>query len=167
MKSTCTKWKKLLPEAALTGIAKNELRDHLLRCPDCAAELDALRIRRERRDALLPQLARSAEPSPDLRVRIMAATEASAMRRPGGLARSLVLAGAAALLIVAMMIGAGRSRKENVQESELRGAQSLAQWRSPTDVFLQTPGREFLTNSFRLSESIVSISVNAERGENR
>jgi hypothetical protein len=167
MKSTCTKWKKLLPEAALTGIAKNELRDHLLRCPDCAAELEALGIRRERMDALLPQLTRNAEPSPDLYARIMAAAEASVMRRHGGLARSWVLAATAAILIVAMMLAAGRIRKAAVQEAELRGAQSLAKWRSPTDVFLRTPGREFLTNTFRLGESVVSISVNAERRENR
>lgn len=156
MTNACAKWKDPLLEAALTDAVNEELNHHLSQCTDCAAQLDALRARRQRLDSLLPLVARGAEPSPDLSVRILAAAEASETQRRPHFWRNWALAGAAALIaIVAAVLSV--HRPSGLTEMELRQAQALAQWQAPTDVLLQTPGQEFLNSTPKLGESYLAM----------
>lgn len=163
MKNTCMKWKDQLLEAALGEMPKRELRDHLAQCADCAAELGALQARRRQMDSLLPQLARGAEPSPELRRRILAGVETAKPRGNSNVILSWATAGVA-VIVIAVVIGAVWHRSSVVQETELRGAQALAQWHAPTDVLLRTPGSEFLTETPRLGESYIKIPIETDQG---
>ena len=155
MKNTCTKWKDQLLQAALADASGSELTDHLSRCPDCTAELKALRNRREKLDRLLPLIAKAQEPSTDLAARIMAAAEAKTASRAfnSWQASTWALAGAASMISIAVMIGWALNRGNNLTRAELQKAQALAEWRAPSDVFLQTPGQKFLNAVPTLGES--------------
>ena len=157
MKNTCTKWKDALLETALTEAADDELDGHLSQCADCAAELRSLRTRTERMDALLRQMARAAEPSPNLSARILVAAEASEARQRPVFWRAWALAGVAAAIVVAAMLVLSLKRKPGLNEAELQHAQALAQWQAPSDVFLKFPGRELLSTTPRLGESYFTM----------
>jgi len=168
MKNGCAKWKDQLPDAVWDDTeATGELRNHLSQCSDCAAELAGLRARRERLESLLPLLAKATEPSPDLRARIVVAAEAGTDRRHLILWRLWATVGAVTAMVLLMLFlvfGRGIGRSTRVTEAELRGAQALAQWRAPTDVFLRTPGQEFLNSTPRLGESYITIPAGTEGG---
>lgn len=166
MKSPCEKWQQRLREAALGEPAGGELREHLAQCPDCAAELDGLRARRERLDSLLPLIASGVEPSPDLHARIMAAAAATAGPAPrrARFPRAWALAAAAAVIMVLLVTG-WRVRKANIAEAELHGAQSLAEWRAPTDVLLRSPGDEFLRTTPKLGGFYINLSSEKEQSK--
>jgi hypothetical protein len=167
MTNACTKWKDALLEAALAETADDELNRHLSNCADCTAQLEALRVRRQRLDALLPLVARAAEPSPDLSARIVAAAEASDARRRSGFWRIWAVAGAAAAIVIAA-VAFSMHRSSGLTDAELRQAQELAQWQAPTDVLLQTPGRDFLNSIPRLGETyftLQSASSSAKRSQ--
>jgi len=159
MKNACTKWKDALLEAALTKIANDDLDRHLAQCADCAAELKALRVRRERMDALLPLVARAAEPSPSLSARILAAAEARGTHQHSGFWRAWALAGAAAAIVVAVVLVFSFYRKPSLTEAELQQAQALAQWQAPSDAFLKFPGRELLSTTPKLGESYLTMPM--------
>ena len=165
MKNDCAKWKEQLLDAAWDRIeaTSDDLQNHLSQCADCAAELARLRARRERLESLLPLLAKAAEPSPDLRARIVAATEAATDRRHPMPWRPWAAAGAVTAMVV-LMLFLVFGRNTRVTEAEIRGAQALAQWRAPTDVFLRTPGQEFLNSTPRLGESYITIPADTEGG---
>ena len=77
MKSACEKWKDPLREAALTGARAKDLEEHLRSCAKCSAELDEVRERAARLDALLPLVTQGAEPSANFWARVLAAAGAA------------------------------------------------------------------------------------------
>jgi len=159
MKNTCTKWKDQLLEAALADASGTELADHLSRCPDCAAELKALRTRREKLDTLLPLSAKTQEPSTNLAAGIVAAAEANRASRAfnSWRASTWALAGVACIVVIAVMIGWALNRRSSLTQAELQKAQALVEWRAPSDIFLQTPGQKFLNTVPTLGESYFSM----------
>jgi anti-sigma factor RsiW len=167
MKNACAKWKDQLLEAALTGSAAGGLEEHVLNCANCAAELAALRARRERLDALLPLVAQGAEPPADFRARVLAAAEAASEAKRGRPWRAWGLAGAMAATVATLVIGLTLHRRavRTVPETELAAAQKLAEWRAPSDVLLETPGREILRTTPRLGESYLHVPVKTDEEE--
>jgi len=161
MKNNCTKWKDQLLQAALADASGSELTDHLSRCPDCAAELKALRNRREKLDKLLPLIAKAQEPSTDLAARVVHVAAAESKKGTRAFnswwASTWALAGAASMIAIAVMIGWALNRGNNLTRAELQKAQALAEWRAPSDVFLQTPGQKFLHAVPTLGESYFSM----------
>jgi len=95
MNGTCEKWKDQLLEAALAGATTKDLEEHLRGCAKCSAELDEVRARAARLDALLPLVARGAEPSADFRARVLAAAEAASEGKRAWPWRAWTLAGTA------------------------------------------------------------------------
>jgi anti-sigma factor RsiW len=167
MKNDCTKWRDQLLEAALTGTAARGLEEHVLKCANCAEELAALRARRERLDALLPLLAQGAEPPAEFRARVFAAAEAASESKRGRSCRKLGLAGAMAVIVAMLMIGLTLHRRgvRTLPETELVAAKKLAEWRAPSDVLLETPGREILRTTPRLGESYLHVPVKTDKEE--
>lgn len=167
MKNDCTQWKDQLLEAALTGAAASGLEEHVLKCANCAEELAALRARRERLDALLPLVAQGAEPSPEFRVRVLAAAGAASEAKRGRPWRVWGLAGATAMIVATLMIGVTLHRRAvvTVPKTELAVAQKLVEWRAPSDVLLKTPGQEILRTTPRLGESYLPVPVKRDEEE--
>jgi len=159
MNNKCMKWRDQLLEAALDATAGRELRDHLSQCPACAEELKALRARRQRMDSLLPRIVGAAEPSPDLRARILAAADA-ASARPGLAPWRLWALAASAVVLIAVMVSLPLNRSRELSQDDARMAQALTQWHAPTDVFLQSPGQEILRTVPKLGESYLQIPLN-------
>jgi hypothetical protein len=167
MKSECMKYKDLLLEAALNGAANGTLDEHLRQCGDCAVELQALRARREKMDALLPLLAGKAELSAGFRAQVLAAAEARSEQKRTEQRRVWTLAWAMAGIMVVMITGglilqrrvaqtADRANGHAMPPNQLVAAQTLAVWRAPSDVLLQTPGQEFLRTTPKFGESYLS-----------
>jgi hypothetical protein len=168
MKNECAKWKDQLLETALTGVAASGLREHMLTCDDCTAELAELRAKRERMDLLLPRVAQGAELSPAFHVRVLAATEVAGETAHGARWQLWQRAGAmAAIVVVTLVIGFTMYRREarTVPRSELEAAQKLSEWRAPSDVLLETPGREILRTTPRLGESYLALPEKTEKEE--
>lgn len=164
MKSNCAKWKEQLADAMWDDAeATGELQNHLSQCPDCADDLAGLRARRERLESLLPLLAKAAEPSSDLRARIVAAAETATDLRHPMRWRLWAKVGAVTALVL-LMLFLVFVRSTRVAEADLRSAQALAQWRAPTDVFLRTPGQDLLNSTPRLGESYITIPADIEGG---
>lgn len=169
MKNDCAKWKDQLLEAALTGTPPGTpaggLAEHMSNCANCTAELSALRTRRERLDTLLPLVAQGAEPSVDFRARVLAAAEATRESTRGSRWRVWQWAGAAALIVAALAIGLTLYRRATqiVPQNELAAAQKLSEWRAPSDVLLETPGREILRTTPRLGESYLPVPAKTDR----
>jgi hypothetical protein len=165
MKNDCTKWHDPLVDAVLTGTVSAGLQAHLSACAVCTEQFLAFQARRERLDAMLPLVAQGAEPSPDFRARVLAAAEASsqAKRTPPWLAWGL--AGGTALLVAALITSfALRSRTSPpVPQAELATAQKLAQWRAPSDIFLETPGRELLRSTPKLGVSYLPVATKTDK----
>lgn len=167
MKNACEEWKDPLREAALTGAAAKDLEEHLRSCAKCSAELDEIRARAVRLDALLPLVARGAEPSADFRARVLVAAVAA---REGKRARSWriwTLAGAAAAVVVVLMMALTLQRRaaRMIPQEELAAAQKLAEWRAPSDGLLATPGQEILRKMPRLGESYLHVPVKTDEEE--
>jgi hypothetical protein len=174
MKSECAKYKDLLLEAALDGTSKGTSKEtskgtfdeHLRQCDDCASELQTLRARREMMDALLPMVAGEAEPGGGFRAQVLAAAEAGSEKKRAGQRRVWVLAGTIAVLVLVMAGGLVLKRRmaqtverasgQATPTNQLVAAQTLAVWRAPSDVLLQTPGQEFLRTTPKLGESYLS-----------
>ena len=162
MKAACEKWKDLLLEAALSGAAAKDLEEHLRSCQDCAGELRSLQARRVQLDALLPMVAKAAEPSAGFRARVLAAAEAAAGKRKlVSRWRAWALAGASATAVTVLVVGMlwHRESRQKIQVTELEGAQKLAEWRAPSDTLLATPGREILRTTPKLGESYFHVPM--------
>jgi hypothetical protein len=158
MKNECVKWKDELLEAALTGVAAAGLREHMSKCADCTAESAALRARCERLDTLLPLVAQGSEPSADFRARVLAAAEATGETSRGIAWPEWQRAGAmAAIMVAALVISFTLYRRDvrTLPQSELTAAKRLSEWRAPSDVLLETPGRKILQTTPRLGESYI------------
>jgi len=169
MKNACERWKDPLREAALTGAPARDLEEHLRSCTKCCSELGEMRARATRLDALLPLVARGAEPSADFRARVVAGAEAA---REGKRARpwqAWALAGAAAVVAVVLVIGVVMYRRTtqtiSFSVTELAAAQKLAEWRAPSDGLLATPGQEILRTMPRLGESYLNVPVKTDEEE--
>ena len=167
MKNDCRKLKDQLLEAALTGTASGHLEEHALKCAHCAEELEVLRARRERLDALLPLVAQGAEPPAEFRARVLAAAEAASEAKRGQPRRLWGLAGAMAVIVAMLLIGLTMHRRavRTVPETELAAAEKLVEWRAPSDVLLETPGREILRTTPRLGESYLHVPVKTDEEE--
>jgi len=155
MKKACEKWKDQLLEAALAGATAKRLEEHLRACTNCSQELSELRARKARFDALLPLTAQAAGPSADFRARVLAAAEAASEGKSARPWRVWTLAGVTAVILAALVIGVTSYRKTagTVPADELAAAQTLTEWRAPSDVLLANPGQEFLRKMPRLGES--------------
>jgi anti-sigma factor RsiW len=167
MKNACERWKDPLLEAALTGTASKELEEHLKGCASCSAELEEVRARRARLDALLPLVAREAEPAADFRARVLAAAESASEGKRGRPWRVWTLAGAAAVVVVALMVGIPLLRRNGpaVTGDELAAAQKLTEWRAPSDGLLKTPGQEILMTTPKLGNSYLNVPVKTDEEE--
>jgi hypothetical protein len=167
MKNDCAKWKDQLLEAALTGTAGGGLEKHVSQCANCAGELNALRVRQARLDALLPLVARAAEPSADFHARVLAAAHAVNESKPVWPWRAWALAGASAAIVAALLLSLflpGRHAR-TVPETELAAAEKLAEWRAPSDVLLQAPAPQILRSSPKLGESYLHAPVKTDQEE--
>jgi anti-sigma factor RsiW len=162
MKTACMKWNHRLLEAALGEPATTGLENHLSQCAACAAELAVLRARRERMDKLLP-LVGSAEPSPDLKARILAVAEASTSPRRSHFLR-WAWAGIAAAIVIAVITALVVKPRAGIDEADLRGAQALAEWRSPTDGLLHLPGQQWLNSTPHLGEAYITMPIESGKG---
>jgi len=167
MKNACEKWKDLLREAALTGAMAKDLEEHLRSCAKCSAELDEVRARNARLDALLPLVARGAEPSANFRVRVLAAAAAAREGKRARPWRVRTLAGAAAVVVVVLMIVVTWQRRTVglIPGDEVAAAQKLAEWRAPSDSLLVTPGQEILKTMPKLGKSYVNVPVKTDEEE--
>lgn len=160
MKNSCADRKDQLLEAAFAETVAPELQEHLRTCVACSEELAALRVKRERLDALLALVPQEAEPSPGFHARVLAAAQASspsASRIPHW--RSWVLAGIAATTLAILVLSAlpRWQAHQTVPESDLAAAQKLAEFRAPSDVFLEIPGHDFLRTTPKLGDSYLRI----------
>jgi hypothetical protein len=156
-----------LLEAALTGAAAANLEKHVLKCTNCTEKLAVLRARRERLEALLPLVAQGAEPSAGFRARVLAAAGAASEAKRGWPWRKWALAGAAAVIVAALMAGLTLHRRAagTVPKAELAAAEKLTEWRAPSDVLLKTPGQEILRTTPRLGESYLHAPVKTDEEE--
>ncbi len=167
MKNECAKWKNELLEAALTGTAASGLDEHLLTCAGCAEELAELRAKRERLDALLPMVAQGAEPAEGFGARVMAVAVAAEEMKRGRSWRIWAWSGAIAVMATTIVVGLALHWKtlESAPESDLAGAKKLAEWRAPSDVLLETPGREIMWKTPKLGESYLHVSEKSNEEE--
>jgi predicted anti-sigma-YlaC factor YlaD len=167
MKNACEKWKDPLREAALTGTTAKDLEEHLRNCAKCSAEMEKVRARAARLDALLPLVAQQAEPSADFRARVLGAAEAAREGKRARPWRLWTLAGAAAVVVVVLMAGMTLRQRtaRMIPGDELAAAQKLAEWRAPSDGLLVTPGREILRKMPRLGESYLNVLVKKDEEE--
>jgi anti-sigma factor RsiW len=159
MMAACPIWKDQLLEAALGDAPADELAEHLKSCPGCAGALTDLSARRERLDRALPLVARGAELPADFRARVLAAAEANEPRW-GWWRRGWVLAGAAVItasILVAILVH--RHSVSSAQDLDAAAMEKMTHWRAPSDVFLETLGRENLRMTPRLGDSIVNLPV--------
>ena len=167
MKNDCAKWQDPLLEAALTGTVARDLQQHLSGCARCTEQFLALSARRQKLDSLLPLVAQGAEPSPDFRARVLAAVETASRPRRSQLQPWLAwgLATVAVLAVAALFTSfALRSRNSQpVPQAELATAQKLAQWRAPSDIFLDTPGSDLLRATPKLGQSYLQVPAKTDK----
>jgi len=163
MTNACAKWNDRLLEAASTGARPKDLELHLRNCKGCAAELRELEAIRARQDSLLPLLVKGSQPSPDFRVRVLAAAEAGAERKGAAPWLVWVLVGATVVATTVFMMQRGIVRKNDAEE--LAGAQRLAEWQAPSDSLLKTPGQEILKTTPKLGESYLPITLSTVEEE--
>jgi hypothetical protein len=167
MKDGCERWKGQLAEAALTETLTEGLKEHLRTCVTCAEALKGLRARKERMDALLPLVAKGAEPSADFRARVLAETEALNEGKRTQPWRIWRLAGATVVVALMLMVGVRwyERTERTVSEDELAAAQKLAEWRAPSDALLATPGQEILRTMPRLGKSYLNVPAKKDEEE--
>jgi anti-sigma factor RsiW len=170
MKSECTKWRDHLLESALLPTQDYELQLHLAGCEACAQELESLKARREKMDALLPLVARGGQPSEHFAARIVEAGLAG-KRRPQARRRMWDLAWLTAVLALGVAAGLlmnrGRftRRHEPASGQEVEMAEKLTHWRAPSDALLTFPGPQVLHDSPRLGETYITIPLLKDREE--
>ena len=167
MKNACESLKDQLLEAALTGSLTAGLEEHLRTCTTCSEELDNIRARKARLDALLPLVAQGAEPSANFRARVLAAAGPPREGKRARPWRVWTLAGATAVVVVVLMIAVTLQRRtaRMIPGDELAAAQKLAEWRAPSDGLLVAPGQEILRTMPRLGESYLNVPVKTDEEE--
>jgi hypothetical protein len=70
-----------------------------------------------------------------------------------------------AAIVAMLVVGFTLQRRRIVPQGELAAAERLAEWRAPSDVLLETPGREILWKTPRLGESYLHVPVTKDREE--
>lgn len=162
MTNACEKWRDQLVETALAGVAAEGLEKHLRGCKACSAELQALQMRLERMDALLPLVARGAQLAADFRARVLSAAEAATEKKGHSHWTAWALAGATVAAAAVLLLGTLRhfDTAQKIPAEELARAQKLAEWRAPSDTLLATPGQEILRTTPKLGESYLNVPVN-------
>jgi hypothetical protein len=167
MKNACENWKDSLREAALTGTTAKDLEEHLRSCAKCSAELDEVRARAARLDALLPLVVQGAEPSADFRSRVLATAEATGEGKRGRPWKAWTLAGATVVVVALLVVGVALLRRNGpaIPAGEVAAAQKLAEWRAPSDGLLRTPGQEILKGMPRLGQSYLHVPVKTDEEE--
>jgi anti-sigma factor RsiW len=167
MKNDCGKWKEKLLEAALTGTAAGGLGEHLLTCAGCAEELAELRAKRERLEALLSLVAQGTEPGAGFAGRVLATAEAAEETKRGQSWRVWAWSSAIAVMATTIVVGLALHWRTvgTAPGSELEGAKKLAEWRAPSDVLLETPGREIMWKTPKLGESYLHVSEKSNEEE--
>ena len=162
----CSAWKELLLEAALTETTAGDLQEHLRVCAGCARELAELRARREQLDALLPLMVCGAEPMPEFRARVLAATHAQDGKKRRSQSWPVwALAITTPLVAVGLMIAIVLNRRtaQTASRTELVMAERLAQWHAPTDALLATPGGEILRTMPKLGDVYLKFPVKTDK----
>lgn len=156
--NACREWKDRLLDAALGAPAEAKLEAHLGACLPCAAALAGWRAQREQMDAALGVLVRGAEPSPDLRTRVLAAAETVPAAGPAQPAWVGALAAVAVVLLAGLLL--------DQPPGPPRPVTSLSEWQSPTDWLLETPGSEWLRSTPRVGDFYFSLEP-AETGSSK
>jgi hypothetical protein len=144
-------------ETALGADAAAEFAEHLLTCRGCAEALSALRMRWEKLERLLPQITSGAGLPTDFRARVLSAVETSEPSRR--FRWRLVFAGVAVAAAVVLALAVRDAWVRRRDDARLVPVERIAQWRAPSDVFLETPGRRNLQTGPRLGDSIVNLPV--------
>ena len=167
MKNGCEKWQDRLREAALAGTVASDLEEHLRTCASCSVELEEVRARAGRLDALLPLLMKGAEPSANFRAGVLAAAAAASERTRARPWRAWTLSGAAAMVVVVLVIEVALQRRavRTIPADELAAAQKLAEWKAPSDSLLLTPGQEILRKMPRLGETYLKVPAKTDEEE--
>jgi hypothetical protein len=77
------------------------------------------------------------------------------------------LAGAAAVVVVVLMIGVTLRQRtaRMIPGDQLAAAQKPAEWRAPSNGLLATPGQEILRTMPRLGESYLNVPVKTDEEE--
>lgn len=160
MTNDCAKYRDQLLEAALTANIGRVLESHLRNCTSCTAELAALRERRGRMDALLPLVARGAQPSDGFRTQVLSAAAATDPQRSRPW-KIWALAGVTVALLAGLTATRLLQQKASRESAaaEIAAAQKLAEWRAPSDVLLETPGIAILQTTPKLGESYLKVSA--------
>ncbi len=166
MKNDCRRWKNELLEAALTGTAAPALEQHLASCAECAEALGALRERRERLDALLPRVARGAEPQPGFGAKVLAASHAAERRGRAARRWTWRLAVATAAMVTIALVVRRIPPRANA-DPEIAAAERLARWQAPSDVLLETPGYDILRSTPKLGETYLQTPVTTKEEKRR
>jgi hypothetical protein len=98
---------------------------------------------------------------------VLAAAESASEGKRARPWREWALAGATAVVVVALMVGVPLLRKNGpaVPEDELTAAQKLAEWRAPSDGLLKTPGQEILMTTPKLGNSYLNVPVKTDKEE--
>jgi hypothetical protein len=169
MKNDCGRWKNELLEAALTGTMAPELEQHLASCGECVKTMEVLRERRERLDALLPRVARGAEPPAGLGAKVLAAAQVA--ERQDHVTRRwtwrLVAATATIAAVVTAALVARRFPPRANADPEIAAAERLARWQAPSDTLLETPGYEILRSTPKLGETYLQTPVRTNEEEQK
>ena len=153
MTMPCFKWKDRLLEAALGEVPGGALAEHLKNCPACASALTELHARRAQLDSCLTLVARGAELPGDFRARVLAAVATAQPSRTWPWRRWVPAAAALAVILLVAVIGWRRGPAGKPRDAEFVSVEALMQWRAPSDVFLETPGREILQTIPKLGTS--------------
>jgi hypothetical protein len=92
---------------------------------------------------------------------VLAAAEAASEGKRARPWRVWTLAGVTPVILAALVIGLTSYRRtaRTVPPDELAAAQTLAEWRAPSDVLLANPGQELLWKMPRLGESYLHVPV--------
>jgi len=152
----CRAWKEQLLDVALGAVPATAFDRHLASCERCRDGLARLRARSLQIEAAVRQVAQAAGPSPDFRARVVAAAEAAPAMgkmnwRPGMV--PTVVGAAAALVVATILISwPAVTRHRSGPSARPASAIAIAEWRSPTDHLLRSPGPDALNSLPRLGD---------------
>ncbi|MGH9863527.1 MAG: hypothetical protein ACRD35_08900 [Candidatus Acidiferrales bacterium] len=149
--NACARWQDDLLELAL-GVPAGEVEKHIQRCPGCAAAAAELATGAAKLEAALRELSPPAEPSPDFRLRVLAAAEARERRTAGQLGWAGALAAVTAVALAGLLLPGVREQWATPKGTAVVSRPSLSQWRSPTESLLRSPAEVLLRSTPRLGD---------------
>jgi hypothetical protein len=161
MNSECRKWKDQLLDAALSDARDGEFQKHLATCSKCAEELELLRARAVKMDAMLPLIASGADLQEYFAARVLHAANSATEALPPRRQRILDLA--ALTTVLALGIGAGLWMHQKTvagnASAEIAAAGRLAHWQAPSDALLGFPGAQILRDGPQLGQTYLQIPL--------